>query len=166
MRILTYIGKSLLTCLLLPLLCGKPAATANTVPPATAMQDSVTINLDQYQWKNRLLLLFAPSEKSRELSAQLKQLQQEAAKVQDRDLKVFSFVEKGTSHAGQLPVTVGSAQTIRKRYNVEGNETLLLLIGKDGGLKMKDKMPVATSKVYQLIDSMPMRRREMKKDPD
>ncbi|WP_420845130.1 DUF4174 domain-containing protein [Maribacter litopenaei] len=37
-----------------------------------------------------------------------------------------------------------------------------MLIGKDGGIKMIENYPLVSQKVFDRIDSMPMRRAEMK----
>jgi hypothetical protein len=36
-----------------------------------------------------------------------------------------------------------------------------LLIGKDGGVKLRSSEPVSVKDIFGLIDSMPMRRQEM-----
>ena len=38
----------------------------------------------------------------------------------------------------------------------------VVLIGKDGGVKLESSVPVKTAKLFDLIDSMPMRIHEMK----
>ena len=42
-----------------------------------------------------------------------------------------------------------------------GAGSQVLLIGKDGGVKLRSTEPVSTDELFALIDSMPMRRREM-----
>ena len=38
----------------------------------------------------------------------------------------------------------------------------ILLVGKDGGVKLRSEEPVSIQRIFDLIDSMPMRRREMR----
>ena len=38
----------------------------------------------------------------------------------------------------------------------------VLLVGRDGGVKLRSKKPVAVSEIMALIDTMPMRQAEMK----
>ncbi len=39
----------------------------------------------------------------------------------------------------------------------------VLLVGKDGGVKLRREQPVAASEIVALIDTMPMRRQEMRR---
>ena len=50
-----------------------------------------------------------------------------------------------------------------QKFSVSGEEFQLLLIGKDGGVK-KRTSTVSLEEVFSLIDTMPMRRREMRDD--
>jgi hypothetical protein len=43
------------------------------------------------------------------------------------------------------------------------NDFAVLLVGKDGGVKLSSERPVLTENLSALIDTMPMRRREMKR---
>jgi hypothetical protein len=40
---------------------------------------------------------------------------------------------------------------------------LVLLVGKDGGVKLRRGTPLATAEINALIDTMPMRQNEMKR---
>jgi len=53
------------------------------------------------------------------------------------------------------------ADSLRRRFRVEPGRLTVLLIGKDGGVKMRSTDPVSRSKIFTLIDSMPMRMQEM-----
>ncbi|KJZ22232.1 hypothetical protein TW83_18750 [Paracoccus sp. S4493] len=44
----------------------------------------------------------------------------------------------------------------------DGQGFQVLLIGKDGGIKMRSARPVAAEDILSLIDSMPMRQQEMR----
>ncbi len=44
----------------------------------------------------------------------------------------------------------------------DGQGFQVLLIGKDGGIKMRSATPVAAEDILSLIDSMPMRQQEMR----
>ncbi len=46
---------------------------------------------------------------------------------------------------------------------IEAARFKVLLIGKDGGVKLRTQTPVTPLELYQLIDAMPMRRRERSK---
>jgi hypothetical protein len=127
-------------------------------------------NLVQYQWKNRLLLLFAPNTDDAAYQAQLEALSQRnpnlvAPGLDDRDMVVFYVLtEQGSlEHAGQH-ITLSSQQitSLRSQFDVPRDTFTLLLIGKDGGIKRHENHAVAVETLFAQIDSMPMRQREMR----
>ena len=48
------------------------------------------------------------------------------------------------------------------RFSLDGNFQGVLLIGKDGGIKLKKPFIVKPQTIFDLVDSMPMRRAEMR----
>ena len=54
---------------------------------------------------------------------------------------------------------------MRHRFQVEPNDFLVILIGKDGGEKLNSRTPVPVDQLEQLIDSMPTHKREMQPAP-
>lgn len=78
--------------------------------------------------------------------AQLALLRKARAGVEERDIIVFSDTDHGSSGA------------LRARLKVEG--FTLVLIGKDGGVKLRADSPVAPEDLFRTIDRMPMRQRE------
>ena len=56
-----------------------------------------------------------------------------------------------------------SSDPLRADYDVSGEFTVIL-IGKDGTEKERFSEPVEPASLFNLIDQMPMRRREMKEE--
>ena len=54
-----------------------------------------------------------------------------------------------------------TAAALRERYAVPEGAFAVVLIGKDGGEKERYDKPVQPDVLYEVIDAMPMRRREM-----
>jgi hypothetical protein len=54
---------------------------------------------------------------------------------------------------------------MRHRFKVEPPDFLVILIGKDGEEKLSNKAPVPVDQLERLIDSMPMRKDEMRPEP-
>jgi hypothetical protein len=124
--------------------------------------DPACADLKQYHWRNRLLLLFAESGEDasyRETKAELVRL---AADVADRDLVVFEVLERGTSLVNGRPITEPAADGLRKEFKAPAGRFLLVLVGKDGTVKRRSETPVPLNQVFEQIDSMPMRQREMR----
>jgi hypothetical protein len=60
-------------------------------------KDTDSVDLNAYQWKNRLLLLFASSEEDQAYLTLKKEIDRQAMEVKDRDLLVFYVLERGES---------------------------------------------------------------------
>ena len=125
-------------------------------------QKKQSINLYDYQWKNRLILLFAESEDNGAYQQQMQYLDLQQSGLEDRDLLVFSFFADGTGKLEGKPMLEQDVLRIRNKYKVGDEAQLLILIGKDGGEKMRKDLPVQLMQVFGLIDQMPMRQREMR----
>ena len=119
------------------------------------------LDLDALRWKNRVFLLFSPSESDASFQLQKQGLASSAQGVLDRDLMVLEIVEQGQSKAVNHLLSEKSVQDIRKRLGVVGGSFQVLLIGKDGGVKLRSSEAVSMKDLFGLIDSMPMRQQEM-----
>jgi len=119
------------------------------------------LDLDSLRWKNRVLVLFSPSGSDPSFRSQKQGLDFSAEDVLERDLMVLEIIEKGQSRAGNQLLSEKSVQTIRKRFGVQAGAFQVLLIGKDGGVKLRSSEPVSMKDLFGLIDSMPMRQQEM-----
>ena len=61
-------------------------------------------------------------------------------------------------------ITPEAARRERPELGVHARATFeVLLVGKDGGVKLRREQPVAASDITALIDTMPMRRDEMRR---
>ena len=52
--------------------------------------------------------------------------------------------------------------SLRKRYNVNQGEFAVILVGKDGGIKLNRQNETRLEEIFDLIDAMPMRREEIR----
>ena len=58
---------------------------------------------------------------------------------------------------------VADQQRLRRRYGVAPEMFAVLLIGKDGGVKLRSAVPLTTTTLFETIDAMPMRQAEMRR---
>ena len=107
------------------------------------------IELNQYLWKNRIILTFVEDEDHPDLIKLKAEMKEHECGILDRDLLYFHFSNDGKT--GNL--TTKNDQFYR-----------ILLIGKDGGIKYESKRSVSLIQLFELIDSMPMRQDEMQHD--
>ena len=121
-------------------------------------------DLDQHQWKNRLIVIFCDHPDGVELKKQLNEFHNLKAGLQERKLLIYQISEgkfrQGIKDQGVWQKTSNDLYTNLKNDN---SPFEVLLIGLDGGVKLREKKPVSSQKLFQLIDSMPMRRSEIKR---
>ena len=148
----------LVSYLLLP---GLVPPTQAAVPKSTLGLTMSTFSLNSFQWKNRLLLVFAPDRDHPTYRSQLRLLEQQQAELTDRNLLVIPVLATGEmTMAGQTIDAATSAQ-LRQQFGVQPDQFCLILVGKDGTEKRRDLQPVPPLTLYDQIDAMPMRQREM-----
>ena len=103
--------------------------------------------MKDYRWKNRVLLTFG-NPTSDKLRDQKAILATDPDGLEDRDLVIL-----------EPPQT----NTLAKRYKVDPKNFTVILVGKDGGEKLRQQEPVTLDQLFGLIDQMPMRQREMRR---
>ncbi len=120
-------------------------------------------NLSEHQWRDRVLLVFAPAPDHDSLTRQLSILTKNRAGVTDRDLVIYQFFpDRGIAPDG-TPIPTKKTDQWFHQFRVEKGQFAVLLIGKDGAEKLRREQVVARETLFGLIDSMPMRRAEMRK---
>ena len=119
-------------------------------------------DLTPYQWKNRLLLVFAPSPSDQRFAEFERSLMARSVDIQDRDLRVFRIFDTGPSYLDGQELPPEDAESLRRRFRQRAVGIRLILIGKDGGVKLTGEERIALQAVFDLIDQMPMRRQEIK----
>jgi hypothetical protein len=50
----------------------------------------------------------------------------------------------------------------RRRFHIRPNDFTVILIGKDGGEKLRSRQPISLDTLRSTIDAMPMRQEEMR----
>ena len=125
-------------------------------------EEALAMDLSQFQWKNRLLFLFAPNGNHPLFKNLQSQIMAQKAEVEDRDLVVFEVPAQGPSRMNAAPIDPQVADSIRDHFAIPRNTFSLILVGKDGSIKLKRNDPVDIGAVFELIDSMPMRQNEIR----
>ncbi|MDO6409934.1 DUF4174 domain-containing protein [Pantoea phytobeneficialis] len=134
-------GKSLLLAALLLVLCSAAHAAESslfrTLPPDTA-------DLSQYRWHSRPVVIFAPSTQDASYLEQMAMLEKAQTALAERDVIVLT--DTAPTKQGQL----------RSQLQPKGFE--VVLVGKDGGMKLRDTRPISSEILLSTIDQMPMRK--------
>lgn len=118
------------------------------------IQMSHSQNLSDYQWKNRILILSDAGVDGRDSKLAFEQITSQIDAWEERDVVVLFLKNR----------VLTTLEDERIKYAMELPEKFggYLLIGKDGGIKMKENYPLIPKRVFDRIDGMPMRRAEMK----
>ena len=118
---------------------------------------------ESYKWKNRLVLILSNDPNSNVLNDQHKILKADELGMIERKLKVFRIHPYGIdSLENREDVIVNKGIC---NHFLDKNETFqILLIGLDGGVKLRQNTILSLKELYALIDSMPMRQAEINKN--
>lgn len=114
---------------------------------------SQPVPVDALQWDRRILIVFSPDRSHPALSRQRRLLNAQA--MTERDLHIVEVIGESVSGAREY------AGRLRQRYGVGVGSFETLLIGKDGGVKLRSTDAVPMAKLAATIDAMPMRRGEI-----
>lgn len=117
--------------------------------------------LASLRWQYRPLLLFTPSQHDPRLSRQTTRLADDAEGLADRRLAVLIVEPSRVFTTFGAPAPQAEAETLRRRFRVPDDAFLVVLVGLDGGEKLRLDEPVTTRQLFATIDGMPMRRREL-----
>ncbi|MGI2907764.1 DUF4174 domain-containing protein [Tolypothrix sp. VBCCA 56010] len=131
--------------------------------PKTVKNKNMAFDLKSYQWKNRLLLVFAPDENNPAYQKQMQLFQTQQADFSERDLLLVEILTEGTSRASGKAIDEADVTKVRSRFQVSPEDFRVILVGKDGTQKRSDSKPVEAKVIFNEIDAMPMRQQEMQK---
>lgn len=116
---------------------------------AVALAASPTVA--QMKWERRVLIVAAPSPEDASLAEQRRILAGWKSNAAARDLTVIEIV------GDQVRGAADTAAQIRHKYHLPAAFTALL-IGKDGGEKLRSAKPFPAAALEAKIDAMPMRK--------
>lgn len=116
---------------------------------AVALAASPTIA--QMKWERRVLIVAAPYPDDASLAEQRRILAIWKTESAARDLSIVEVV------GDQVRGAADTAAQIRPKYHLPASFTAIL-IGKDGGEKLRSATPFPAAALEATIDAMPMRR--------
>ena len=116
--------------------------------------------LEQLHDSYRPLLIFAENPNDPSLLAQLHMLKDVASGLNRRDVLLIAIPYEAPSPT-DVSLTTDASTAARRRFHVAPPDFTVILLGKDGGEKLRSTKPVSFTKLQEKIDSMPMRQEEM-----
>lgn len=131
------------------------------VSTACSRAESVSDVFDQYLWQKRVIVTFTPDRKNKEYLEHVEALKSNDVGILERDIVHWVIVDNTMVHGnGKLMPHMGTGR-FYDYFDVKPHEFTFLLLGKDGEEKLRKLDAVNITDLYSLIDSMPMRQREM-----
>jgi hypothetical protein len=153
----------LLTLGLLLVMHFKSPLGASEIPlqNARVCADEAPFALQQYRWRNRVLVISAPDANDRRLLEQFAELTSTSDEFADRDMILVTLLDNTGSIADGCKLTSAEVAAARADLGIRPGSFMLKLIGKDGSVKLAASSTTPMKEIYALIDSMPMRQNEM-----
>ncbi|MDA2951272.1 MAG: DUF4174 domain-containing protein [Actinomycetota bacterium] len=136
-------------------------ATTAILMPARA----TAADLGDYLWQSRPLLVFAPNGNDPRLTETMRRIEASRCDFADRDMVLGRILADGTSTLDGQVLDTNAARRLASQFGIGANGFSVVLIGKDGGEKLRINDVPDLQAIYAVIDGMPMRGREMGTDP-
>ncbi len=124
------------------------AAVGLLAIPATGLATTLD-PLAPYRWSARVVVASAPSADDPELARQRAVFAQMGRQATVRDLVLVEAVGDGAT-----------ARALRDALGIGARGFTAVLVGKDGGAKLRAAHPLDAAALFPLIDAMPMRQQE------
>jgi hypothetical protein len=97
------------------------------------------------------VLISAPSTQDPALAQQREIFARWRTEAKDRDLSVVEVI------GDQVSGVSDSGGALRRKYRLPADGFTAILIGKDGGEKLRSRKPLPGTQLQTVIDAMPMR---------
>ena len=131
---------------------------SNTVYAADAAQ-----LMPELIWEKRVLVVFSPADDHVEYRRQRDLFDAVEGGLRERDMTIVeAFADSRLAIDGKTQASAG--RSFYDRFGVDRREFRVVLVGKDGSVKLERNHAVDSTDLFALIDSMPMRRYEMLQD--
>ncbi len=116
-------------------------------------------DLSTYQWNHRLVLVLTADSNQAKFQEQLAIFDKDKDGLVERKLKIISATPNQSRSDSQA---WGKNDELYQKYHRKGDFEFIL-IGLDGGVKLRKSDIVSLNALYRIIDSMPMRAAEMRR---
>lgn len=124
-------------------------------------------NLEGFRWQNRIVIVKSNLGATSQYQKQLQEFENAQAELSERKMVAFYITDESYK---MIDYTKGAASKSDKLSTLFANDVLnkqhdfeVVLIGLDGGVKLRQTELLTKEQLFQLIDSMPMRANEIKR---
>ncbi len=146
--------------------CGKKAYVRDTTPTLPEELDPMLVlfeeaPVEQTRAGRRPLVIFALSADDPAALEQVALVREAKAGFEDRDMMLIEVYEVGISRREGRPMSQASAVEWHERFRASTWPVEVVLVGKDGGVKRRSAGSAVMSELFEQIDQMPVRKREV-----
>jgi hypothetical protein len=116
--------------------------------------------LEKHRWEKRLVLILTNDGNDTKIQDQLKEFRANEFGMKERKLLVYQITPdeyKEGMEEGKWKKT----KTVYEQYKMKDAQPEILLLGLDGGVKLRVAEFLSCKKLFAAIDVMPMRRQEI-----
>ena len=131
------------------------STASQTIPeisPPELFAPADMADLSEFLWKKRPVLVFANSEDDPAFRVQMELLREQPQDLLERDVVVLTDTDPAARSA------------LRLKMRPRG--FMLVLVGKDGGIKLRKPRPWDVREITRSIDKMTIRQREIRDDKE
>ena len=126
------------------------------------------VRLGSLRDRARPLLVFAPAATDSRLLSQVQSLSEHRDELRERDVPIILVPVADPPRPQVLNISTFTLSShemaaVRKRFHVAPDQFTVILLGKDGGEKLRSNRPIGYDVLRDTIDAMPMRQDEMRR---
>lgn len=118
-------------------------------------------NLSSHKWNDRLVIMMAKNPSNEILQKQISEFKKSIGGLEERRIVVYLSLpdkyQKGLFNEDNWEKSTAIYQKLKE----SNSEFEILLIGLDGGIKLRKDKLLQADELFSVIDQMPMRRAEM-----
>ncbi|MBM7069562.1 DUF4174 domain-containing protein [Actibacterium sp. 188UL27-1] len=123
------------------------AETAAT-PEGVTVIDANQVDLGEFLWQKRPVVVFAQTQLDPAFTRQMELLTARSEELRERDVVIITDTDPS------------EPTELRRKLRPRG--FMLVLIGKDGGVKLRKPFPWDVREISRSIDKMPLRKQELR----
>jgi len=118
-------------------------------------------DLTKHQWKDRVLLIVTDNPNSKEFQKQVKTLKHQETELKNRKLIIYQITPSEYKMGFSEEKKWIKNDKLYNNTKTIDNSFEVILIGLDGGEKLRQNELLSADKLFDVIDGMPMRRSEI-----
>lgn len=118
-------------------------------------------DLSSHQWGDRLILILIDDTSNTVYKNQIDELHSDQQGLEDRKLVIYTVLPDRFKRDDRPNRGWIKSDELYSEYNQNEESFEILLIGLDGGVKLRQTEFLSNKKLFGRIDQMPMRQREL-----